>query len=158
MSTRRAPARIGNAGEAPAPTCSRCDGSGKEPAPVPPLLVTTLDIKTVSEPNVTGRLRAKLKRKKMQRQTAHVHLLALVGRNEGGPPSMCSPLVVTLTRIAPRTLDSDNVHGALKHVRDGVADWLGVDDGDARVTWEVGQERGAAQQYAVRVEIRRGKR
>jgi hypothetical protein len=154
MATRRAPARIGNAGEAPAPTCSRCDGSGKEPVPAPPLLVTTLDIKTVSEPNVTGRLRVKLKRKKLQRGGTTARLLAVFGWWVGGS----IPLVVTLTRIAPRTLDSDNVHGALKHVRDGVADWLGVDDGDARVTWEVGQERGAAQQYAVRVEIRRGKR
>lgn len=44
-------------------------------------------------------------------------------------------LVVLLTRVAPRELDSDNLQGALKHVRDGVADALGVDDRDERVTW-----------------------
>jgi hypothetical protein len=65
------------------------------------------------------------------------------------------PLVVTLTRLAPRAMDSDNAVGACKHVRDGVADWLGVDDGDERIEWAYGQERSP--HYAVRVEITRGR-
>jgi hypothetical protein len=60
-------------------------------------------------------------------------------------------VVVRLTRIGPRKLDSDNVAGACKATRDGVADWLGVDDGDeSRVRWVYAQERGA---YGVRVEV-----
>lgn len=63
------------------------------------------------------------------------------------------PAVVLLTRIAPRELDDDNLRGALKAVRDGVADWLGVDDRDKRVRWEYGQAKGGVKQYAVGVEI-----
>lgn len=64
------------------------------------------------------------------------------------------PCVVTLTRIAPRELDDDNLTSSTKSVRDSVADRLGVDDRDPRVRWEYGQERGGVREYAVRVEIR----
>lgn len=41
-----------------------------------------------------------------------------------------------LTRGAPRAMDSDNLVGACKAVRDAVAAWLGVDDGPrGPVTW-----------------------
>jgi hypothetical protein len=39
-------------------------------------------------------------------------------------------------------MDSDNSIGSLKSVRDGVADALGIDDGDPRLTWEYRQETG----------------
>ena len=63
-------------------------------------------------------------------------------------------LVVTITRIGPRALDSDNLAASGKHVRDGVADALGVDDGDPRITWLYAQEKGP---YGVRIEIREAK-
>jgi hypothetical protein len=63
------------------------------------------------------------------------------------------PCRVTLTRVAPRALDGDNLQGALKAVRDGVADALGVNDADPRVTWAYAQRRGKAREYAVLVEI-----
>lgn len=59
---------------------------------------------------------------------------------------------VTITRIAPRKLDSDNLAGSAKSVRDGVADRLQVNDGDERITWLYGQEKGA---YAVRIVVER---
>lgn len=37
-------------------------------------------------------------------------------------------LVVRLTRLAPKTLDDDNLASALKAARDAVAQWLAVDD------------------------------
>lgn len=63
------------------------------------------------------------------------------------------PLVVTITRRGPGTLDSDNLAACAKHVRDGIADALGIDDGDERITWVVRQER--ARLWGVSVEIRR---
>jgi hypothetical protein len=60
------------------------------------------------------------------------------------------PVVVTLTRIAPRRLDGDNCAGGLKHWRDGIADWLGIDDADPRVSWRYEQERG---EYALRIRV-----
>lgn len=55
------------------------------------------------------------------------------------------PLVVLLTRIAPRALDSaDNLPGSLKAVRDAVAAELGIDDRTTLVTWLYDQEKGTA--------------
>lgn len=68
------------------------------------------------------------------------------------PPAL--PLVVFMARIAPRQLDDDNLQRAMKAVRDQVAELIGVDDRDPRIIWEYGQERGAAREYAVRVEVR----
>ena len=51
------------------------------------------------------------------------------------------PLTVTITRHGPRKLDDDGATASAKHVRDAVAAWLGVDDGDDdRVTYRVAQQ------------------
>jgi len=63
------------------------------------------------------------------------------------------PCVVTLTRIAPRELDDDNLAGGAKSLRDGVADWLGLNDRDKRIQWRYAQEKGAPKHYACRIEI-----
>jgi hypothetical protein len=63
------------------------------------------------------------------------------------------PCTITLTRIAPRRLDSDNCTASLKACRDGAADWLGVDDGDRRLTWVTAQRRGGVKEYGVEVSI-----
>ena len=61
--------------------------------------------------------------------------------------------VVRLTRISPRLLDSDNLEGALKAVRDGVADGLGINDRDPRVRYVVDQEQGLPGEFSVRCEL-----
>ena len=48
-------------------------------------------------------------------------------------------LVVTLVRIAPRRLDDDNLRGAFKAVRDEVAAFFHIDDGDSRIVFEYQQ-------------------
>ena len=60
---------------------------------------------------------------------------------------------VLITRIAPRELDSDNLTSSAKHVRDGIADALAIDDRDKRVEWDVDYEKGAPHTYAARVRI-----
>lgn len=65
---------------------------------------------------------------------------------------VAAPCEVRITRLAPGTLDTDNLQGSAKHVRDAVALWLGVDDKDPRVTWHVGQER--TKHYGVRIAVR----
>lgn len=62
------------------------------------------------------------------------------------------PATVTITRIGKRKLDSDNLAISAKHVRDGIADAYGVDDGSDLYTWNYAQEIG--KDYAVRIEIR----
>jgi hypothetical protein len=71
----------------------------------------------------------------------------------GAPPP--PPLLVTITRVAPAELDDDNLAGSAKHVRDGVADWLGVDDRTKRsgVVWRYAQAKdGRTYGVAIRVE------
>lgn len=61
---------------------------------------------------------------------------------------------VTIVRIGAGLLDSDNIHGALKAVRDEVAAWLGIDDGPTSpASWKVGQQKCPPGFWAVRVEI-----
>lgn len=111
-------------------------------------LDVTIPIRTVSETNQREHWASRHRRRREQRQTvalvvgAHLRVVGLE-----------VPCIVTLTRIAPRSLDGDNLQGALKAVRDGVADALGVDDSDPRISWGYAQRRGAKKQHAVHVRI-----
>ena len=50
------------------------------------------------------------------------------------------PVVITLTRIAPRQLDAhDNLPRSFKAPADQIAEWLGVKDNDPRLTWRYSQ-------------------
>ena len=62
------------------------------------------------------------------------------------------PIVVTITRVGLRKMDDDNLATSAKYVRDGIADALGIDDGDSRIKWEYKQEIGRA--YGAKVEIK----
>lgn len=89
--------------------------------------------------------RALLGLRKAQRATG-----ALLARQAFGPLSTPGfgkgwtfAIAVTLTRVGARKLDSDNLASAFKHVRDGIADYVGVDDGDERWTWNYAQRSGS---------------
>lgn len=104
---------------------------------------------TKSETNMRGHWSKTYRRRSTQRLAAHQRM-KLCHR-----PRL--PASVLLTRVAPRKLDDDNLRGALKAVRDGVADWLGIDDGDERVSWEYAQEKDKRPRYySVKVEVRWG--
>lgn len=55
---------------------------------------------------------------------------ALLGADWSGTakPTKERPWVVTITRLGPGTLDTDNLAASGKHVRDSIAKWCGVDD------------------------------
>lgn len=63
------------------------------------------------------------------------------------------PLLVTITRIAPRKLDDDNLQGACKYVRDQIAAKVGVDDRSDQYTWKYKQRNDGVRVYGVEVEI-----
>ena len=110
-----------------------------------------LDIQTVSEANRHEHWRRRQQRAKHQRQATFYGLLA-----RWGPSQLTLPLHITLTRIAPRPIrDTDNLESCFKHVRDGIADYLKIDDSNPLVIWGPhGQERGAPKTYYVVVVIR----
>lgn len=94
----------------------------------------TLAIRTISENNAREHWASRAKRRNGQRQV--VHLVLPMHLRKCRPTG---PYVITLTRIAPRRLDSDNLQGALKAVRDQVAAELGINDGDEAHEWRYSQ-------------------
>ena len=112
-------------------------------------------LRLVSEGNERENRYAKAKRIRDQKQ-----IVAAFFRVKR-PDRPTFPLVVTITRLGPRALDSDNLASSGKHVRDAVATWLGVDDGVAertivdglpQVEWRVTAEKSKV--YGVRIDVR----
>lgn len=70
------------------------------------------------------------------------------------------PCCITLTRIAPRKLDEDNLVNAFKSIKDYVADMIipgkapGRADGDPRLNWFYAQEKGEPKTYGVKIVIK----
>ena len=115
------------------------------------LTVTIPGLRLVSEANAHEHWRKRSARAKHQKHatTRDLWTFALVARYR--PPPHPVPLVVTITRVGSRLMDSDNAVGAAKHVRDAVAKWLGRDDGPTcGVEWRVVQRKGA---YGVEIRI-----
>lgn len=125
----------------------------------------TFPLRLKSAPNLREHWAVKAKRVKKERTAAMYALKSTAFARESirhwvlqfmwATPDSLGPgfLTVTITRIAPRKLDSDNLVACAKSVRDAVAEALGVDDGDERVRWTVLQRRGLPKQYAVEVEV-----
>jgi hypothetical protein len=107
-------------------------------------------VKTVSELNRREHWTVRADRTRTHREAAFFAAAFVCGDAELWRRHV--PLVVHMTRVGTSRCDSDAVPGACKHVRDGIADWLGIDDGrDDLVTWEYAQETAGF--YCVRVTI-----
>ncbi len=111
----------------------------------------TIPIKVESEANQHTHWRERQRRAKSQRATVRIFLLNEINQSSAKRPAL--PVVVTMTRIAPRMLDSDNAVGAFKAIRDSIADFLGINDRDPRIDWRVLQEKGPPKTYQTRIEI-----
>lgn len=113
------------------------------------LVVVTLPIRTLSEPNVRSHWAEKAKRTASNRTVVALALRPHVR-------AMGLPVVVELTRLSSGTLDDDNLRGALKAVRDGVADALGLrDDSDEkRVSFDYRQRLVKRGTYGVEISVR----
>lgn len=108
----------------------------------------TMPVRLVTLENQREHWAVKAKRAQEQRFAARSILCSR------RPPEKESAYRVTLTRVGPRRLDPGNFQGCFKHVQDGVADWLGIDDGDPRIEWVYQQEQ-KPKTYAVRIVIER---
>lgn len=111
----------------------------------------TIPIRLVSACNARAHWRIIAKRKAYQRFVAERETLYWT-RQKTGWYNHPYRYKVTITRIGKRKMDSDNLAGSAKYVRDGIADALGIDDGSDRLTWVYAQEIGV--NYGVRVEIK----
>lgn len=116
----------------------------------------TIPVHTESEANLREHWAKKRKRTKEHRQVSGWAMYDHV-REYPEILFLRTPRIITLTRVAPRMLDShDNLPRALKAVVDGICDALGVKDNDSRLTWRYAQRKGDVRQYAVEVEIEAG--
>lgn len=96
----------------------------------------TVPLRTVPGLNAREMWQVRSSRVKKERKTV---AWSLVGQPR--PPIPCS---VRLTRVAPSSgVDDDNLSGALKAVRDQVAEWLGIDDRHTKqVRYVYAQKKG----------------
>ena len=101
-----------------------------------------LPLHIISEANGRDHWRKVARRKALHRACAVYQMSRHARPMHGGP------ITITLTRIAGRKLDDDNLSSGFKAVRDGVADWLGIDDGHERLTWRYAQRKGPPKVYA----------
>lgn len=92
-------------------------------------------------------------RKRANRNTSHRAAVWFSLKAAKAPHDLL-PCTVTLTRIAPRSIDQhDNLRAGCKSAVDAVADWLDVDDASALVEWRYEQRRGKPKEYAALIEI-----
>lgn len=110
-------------------------------------ITVCLPLRLVSELNDRSHWSVKAKRAAEQRSVTRMRLAG----ERAWPLSL--PVLVTITRIGPRALDGDNLQASAKHVRDGVADALGVNDANPWVIW-VYTQRASRKGFGVEIEVR----
>lgn len=114
--------------------------------------IVTREITVVSEANRRDHWARKARRAKQQRTMASWLVRGFWFLDKSKKPTM--PLVITLTRLGARTLDSDNLAGSFKAVRDGIADALGVNDGSKDLDWRYRQAHDKP--AGIRIQIQQG--
>lgn len=110
----------------------------------------TFPYRLQSSANLREDWRVAAKRKKEEREAIY---FAWVAAGKPRPP--CRPIAVRFTRIAPSTLDSDNIATAFKAMRDQIARDLGLkgDGMNDGADWSYGQEKQGAGVYGVRIDM-----
>lgn len=110
------------------------------------MVVVELPIKTVAGLNAREHWRKRATRVRFERDASRIRVKTSADR-----PDL--PVVVTLVRLSAGMLDDDNLQGAMKAIRDGVADAYGVPDNDPRIQWRYAQERCKRGEFGVRIEV-----
>ena len=113
-------------------------------------IIIHLPIRVNTTSNTGGHWYNKSPRAKKERGLAKAAVQNALWKDMLDP--MPSKIVVTFTRFAPRTLDvADNDSSAFKHVKDGVADAIGIDDRSKIYKWKYEQEK--SKDYSICIEI-----
>ena len=110
----------------------------------------------VSEANCNDHFRVKAKRHKIQKSIIWAYMKRLQI-----PPM---PVIVTLTRYAPRPYDDDNLIPAFKYIRDAVSEHIlgevdnkkyrpGRADSDPRIKWKYSQEKTIQEENYITISL-----
>jgi len=119
-------------------------------------LTTTIDVTLGRGQNMREHYRVRADRVKEEREATARALPATLfdGSTMRGALTDDRGARVTLMRpIARIPLDTDNLSGAFKGVRDEVASYLGVDDRSDRIHWVYTQEKGKGLKPTVTIEV-----
>lgn len=115
------------------------------------MIEITIPYRIRSEANIFEHWTKKHKRKRIAKDFVIYHL------NPYEKPTL--PCVVTITRIAPRKLDYDNLVYACKYIIDSVCSWIlpGLEDGqadsDPRIQIKYKQEKSGIKEYGTKIKI-----
>lgn len=109
----------------------------------------TIPIFLISELNNTDHHFRKYRRKQILQNAVKLYLNAF---------KWVLPCEIELSRLAPRTLDEDNLVGAFKSVRDQIAQMAlggkkGQKDSDSRISWHYKQEKVARHLAGFKIRI-----
>jgi hypothetical protein len=110
------------------------------------MITITLPLKTVGGQNAREHHMARMRRVRLERGTSLV--LA-----KSATRQVPLPVSVTMTRLSSGELDDDNLQGACKAIRDGIADAYGIDDRDKRIKWQYAQAKCKRGEFGVIVRI-----
>lgn len=120
------------------------------------LYFLTVPIRTRSEANQREHWAVKAKRVKSQRTAIGIYWRQIrntIRAQISGAVDLTG-LDVTLTRLAPRELDDDNLSGSFKAIRDQIASELCLDDRDKRIKFRYDQRKQPEYGVEVRFEAR----
>lgn len=120
-------------------------------------LMRLVKVRTVSRTNGPRIDRAAISRPKREREAVE----AAFADVRFQMADFASGCVVTMTRCGPRGLDEDNLSGALKSVRDAIAQLIyggtpGQRDDDPRCEWRYAQLKTPVHAVLVTVEAKKG--
>lgn len=136
--------------------CTRCGREGHVaascPMPVPAsaaqMVAVCVPVRIVSVMNEREHWSTRYRRAHNQREAARWAL------SKHKAPPVGTSVRIAIERVAPRELDDDNLAAGCKAVRDGVSDWLHVDDGSRSLSWSYKQRRGnKPRQYTCNVYV-----
>jgi hypothetical protein len=106
----------------------------------------SIPIRTVTGQNARETRFARARRVKKERGTATMVVQAAAY-------AIPLPVVVTMTRLSPNRCDDDNLQGAMKAIRDGIADAYRIDDGTRLIEWRYAQRRCKRGDFGVVIDI-----
>lgn len=148
--SKRASSRQGSAGGEVPDVRASDTGAASDDVPGHSF-ATRIRCAKISSPNKVvwsrGAALSASRRRRVLRDAARIHCMAHT------IVKCILPAQVTLTRVAPRAFDYDNMVAGMKPVRDGVADAFGLRDDDPGLEWIYKQERGAAREYAIVISV-----
>lgn len=110
------------------------------------MIELSLPLRTYNTANCRWHWAKKAKYAKDCRQAAF-----FLAKQHGISQAPVGAFVVRLVRIGKKRMDSDGLAISFKGIRDGLAQAMGIDDGDLRIDWQYSQEIG--KNYGVKITI-----